>query len=61
MRRYKIEINQTLHVLNVDQQAPNRFAVLLQDGRMVDVALVDEEQTAAPASIAPTAPPAASR
>jgi biotin carboxyl carrier protein len=57
MRRYKIEINKTTHVLDVEQQAPNLFTVLFPDGRLAEVALLDEERPTIAASAVPEVPP----
>ncbi|MFT4294192.1 MAG: hypothetical protein QM582_02135, partial [Micropruina sp.] len=46
MRRYTIKIDQTEHVLDVDELSSDTFAVRLADGRRVEVALVEHHDTA---------------
>lgn len=51
MRRYTVKINETEHILDVEETARDRFVVHL-GGRLVDVTLVDHEDLAQ-ARIAP--------
>ena len=41
MRRYTVRINDTEHVLDVEELAADTFTVHLEDGRLVDVILTD--------------------
>jgi biotin carboxyl carrier protein len=41
MRRYTITINETVHVVDVEEVARDRFSVQLEDGRLVDATLVE--------------------
>jgi biotin carboxyl carrier protein len=52
MRRYTVRINDTDHVLDVEELARDTFTVHLADGRLVDVMLTDH-QDLAQAVIAP--------
>lgn len=52
MRRYTVRINDTDHVLDVEELARDTFTVHLDDGRLVDVLLTDH-QDLAQAVIAP--------
>ncbi|HEY3406715.1 MAG TPA: biotin/lipoyl-containing protein [Propionicimonas sp.] len=52
MRRYTVRINDTDHVLDVEELARDTFTVHLEDGRLVDVILTDH-QDLAQAVIAP--------
>ena len=52
MRRYTVRINDTDHVLDVEELARDTFSVHLADGRLVDVMLTDH-QDLAQAIIAP--------
>lgn len=52
MRRYTVRINDTDHVLDVEELARDTFTVHLGDGRLVDVLLTDH-QDLAQAVIAP--------
>jgi glutaconyl-CoA decarboxylase len=52
MRRYTVRINDTDHVLDVEELARDTFTVHLADGRLVDVLLTDH-QDLAQAVIAP--------
>ena len=52
MRRYTVRINDTDHVLDVEELARDTFTVHLDDGRLVDVRLTDH-QDLAQAVIAP--------
>lgn len=72
MRRYTVRINDTDHVIDVEELAADTFTVHLTDGRLVDVVLTDhqdlaqaviaprleigEPRTPAPASVAAPAP-----
>ncbi len=52
MRRYTVRINDTDHILDVEELARDTFTVHLADGRLVDVMLTDH-QDLAQAVIAP--------
>lgn len=52
MRRYTLRINDTEHVIDVEELAADAFTVHLEDGRLVDVVLTDH-QDLAQAVIAP--------
>lgn len=52
MRRYSVRINETDHVIDVEELARDTFTVHLEDGRLVDVVLTDH-QDLAQAVIAP--------
>lgn len=43
MRRYTVRINDTDHILDVEELARDTFAVHLADGRLVDVMLTDHQ------------------
>ena len=60
MRRYTVRINDTEHVLDVEELAADTFTVHLEDGRLVDVILTDH-QDLAQAVIAPQLEIGASR
>lgn len=53
MRRYELRINDTTHVIDVEETARDRFIVHLDEGRLVDVILV-EHQDLAQALITPS-------
>jgi biotin carboxyl carrier protein len=53
MRRYTITINETVHVVDVEEIARDRFSVQLEDGRLVDATLV-EHRDLSQALIAPS-------
>lgn len=46
MRRYTVRINDTDHVLDVEELARDTFTVRLADGRLVDVLLTDDRDLA---------------
>lgn len=46
MRRYTVRINDTDHVLDVEELAHDTFTVHLADGRLVDVVLTDHQDLA---------------
>ena len=46
MRRYTVRINDTDHVLDVEELARDTFTVHLDDGRLVDVMLTDHRDLA---------------
>lgn len=46
MRRYTVRINDTDHILDVEELARDTFAVRLADGRLVDVMLTDHQDLA---------------
>src|SRR5674476_771171 len=46
MRRYTVRINDTDHILDVEELARDTFAVHLADGRLVDVMLTDHQDLA---------------
>ena len=46
MRRYTVRINDTDHVLDVEELARDTFTVHLADGRLVDVMLTDHQDLA---------------
>lgn len=46
MRRYTIRINETEHVLDVEEIGSDTFTVQLSGGRLVDVQLVDHQDLA---------------
>ncbi|MFZ1410823.1 MAG: biotin/lipoyl-containing protein [Micropruina sp.] len=52
MRRYSVRINDTDHVIDVEELARDTFTVHLADGRLIDVVLTDH-QDLAQAVIAP--------
>lgn len=52
MRRYNVRINETDHVIDVEELARDTFTVHLEDGTLVDVVLTDH-QDLAQAVIAP--------
>ena len=52
MRRYTVRVNETDHVMDVEELAADTFTVHLSDGRLVDVVLTDH-QDLAQAVIAP--------
>src|SRR5450756_43453 len=46
MRRYTVRINDTDHILDVEEMARDTFTVHLADGRLVDVMLTDHQDLA---------------
>jgi len=46
MRRYSLRINETEHVIDVEELARDTFTVHLEDGRLVDVVLTDHQDLA---------------
>lgn len=46
MRRYNLRINETEHVIDVEELARDTFTVHLEDGRLVDVVLTDHQDLA---------------
>lgn len=46
MRRYTLRINDTEHVLDVEELAAGTFNVHLEDGRLIDVVLTDHQDLA---------------
>lgn len=52
MRRYTVRTNETAHTITVEELGADTFTVHLEDGRLVDVVLIDH-QDLAQAVIAP--------
>ncbi len=46
MRRYTVRVNETDHVIDVEELAADTFTVHLSDGRLVDVVLTDHQDLA---------------
>jgi biotin carboxyl carrier protein len=46
MRRYSLRVNETEHVIDVEELARDTFTVHLDDGRLVDVVLTDHQDLA---------------
>ena len=46
MRRYTVRVNETEHVIDVEELAADTFTVHLSDGRLVDVVLTDHQDLA---------------
>ena len=49
MRRYTVRINETDHVIDVQELSADTFTVLLEDGKSLDVVLADHQELAAAA------------